>query len=202
MNTSRLASLTKFLTAAACAATILARTDLHANPGYKARSGKIVFTVGSNVPLLKITGSSAAVTGGGEGAVEGALAVISNLRFEVDPATFKTGMTLRDQHMREKVFTAADGSIPKVVLRADRAVAQLNPQTSQWEGELKGQLTIRGVTRPVTFSASAEQKGAGAVVTAHGSVRTTDFGVKPISYSGAGVYDEVTVTVSNLVVEP
>jgi hypothetical protein len=52
--------------------------------------------------------------------VAGDVATIRNLRFEVDPKTFKTGIGLRDQHMYEQVFIAADGSIPAIAVRADR----------------------------------------------------------------------------------
>ena len=201
MQTSRSHLPTSLLISIACAA-LFAFHDVRADPGYHAKGGKVTFTVGSNVPLLKVSGSSAAVNGGGEGTVNGDTAIITDLRFELDPKTLKTGMKLRDQHMHEKVFTAADGSIPPVVLRADRVQAKLNPQTAKWEGRLNGQLTIRGVTRPVSFTAAAEKNGAGAVVTAQGTVRTSDFGVKPISYSGATVDDEVTVVVKDLVVAP
>ena len=201
MHTSR-SHLAKSLLAVLGCAALFSVPDLRANPGYHAKGAKLTFTVGSNVPLLKVTGSSGAVSGGGEGTVNGDTAVVTNLRFELDPKTLKTGMTLRDQHMREKVFTAADGSIPAVVLRADRVQAKLNPQTAKWEGKLNGQLTIRGVTRPISFTASAEKNGEGAVVTAQGTVKTSDFGVKPISYSGATVDDEVTVVVKELVVAP
>lgn len=175
---------------------------LRADPGYSAKSGKIEFTVGSNLPLVKVSGSSSEVNGGGEATVAEDSATIRNLRFEVDPATFKTGIKLRDQHLYEKVFTAPDGSMPKIVLRAESFQAKLDPETSQWEGRLKAQLTMRGVTRPVSFHATAEKNGAGAIVTAEGTVKTSDFGVKPISYSGATVEDEVAVIVKNLVIEP
>lgn len=176
--------------------------DLRAEPGYTAQSGKIAFIVGSNVPLLKVTGSSTAITGQGEGTVNGETATVLNLRFEVDPATFKSGMKLRDQHMYEKVFTASDGSMPRIILQAGRVQAELNSQTSKWEGELKGQLTMRGVTRPISFRATAEKKGDSAVVSARGTLKTSDFGVKPIGYAGAKVEDEVAVTVSDVVMKP
>lgn len=176
--------------------------ELRADPGYKSKSGRIAFSVGSNVPFLKVSGSSSAIKGGGEANLAGDVATIRNLRFEVDPKTFKTGMSLRDQHMYEQVFTAADGSIPPFVLRADRFEARRNPTTSRWEGTFRAQLTMRGVTKPVRFRASAEQKNSGAMVSAEGVVITSTFGVKPITYSGATVNDEVTVTVSNLWVEP
>jgi polyisoprenoid-binding protein YceI len=54
----------------------------------------------------------------------------------------------------------------------------------------------------VVFRASLEKKGDGAVVAAEGTIKTSNFGVKPITYSGATVEDEVAVTVSDLRVEP
>ena len=169
---------------------------------YAAKSGKVEFSVGSNIPLVKVAGSSTSLRGSGEATVDEATATVRNLQFEVDPATFKTGIGLRDQHLQEKVFKAADGSMPKVVLKAERFQAKLNPQTSKWEGTLQGQLTLRGVTKPVTFQASGEKNGDGAIVDASGTVKTSAFGVKQISYSGATVNDEVKVTVTDLKVAP
>jgi polyisoprenoid-binding protein YceI len=176
-------------------------SELRAEPGYKSKSGKIAFHVDTNVPFLKVSGSSSGVKGGGEASVAGDVATIRNLRFEVDPKTFKTGIALRDQHMYEQVFTA-EGSIPAIAVRADRFEARRNPKTSKWEAAFQAQVTMRKVTKPVRFHASMEKKSSGAIVSAEGIVKTSDFGVKPITYSGARVYDEVTVTVSDLRVEP
>jgi len=176
-------------------------SELRAEPGYKSKSGKIGFHVDTNVPFLKVSGSSSGLKGGGEASVAGDAATIRNLRFEVDPKTFKTGIALRDQHMYEQVFTA-DGSIPAIVVRADRFDARRNPKTSKWEATFQAQVTMRKVAKPVRFHASMEQKSSGAIVSAEGIVKTSDFGVKPITYSGARVNDDVTVTVSDLRVEP
>jgi polyisoprenoid-binding protein YceI len=177
-------------------------SELRADPGYTAKSGKISFSVGSNVPFLKVSGSSSDLKGGGQATPNGDTVIVRNLQFEVDPKTFKTGIELRDQHLYEKVFTASNGSIPRIVLRADRFEAMPNGKPSTWEGSLKAQLTIRGVTKPVSFRATLEKKAEGALVTAEGTINTSAFGVKEITYSGATVDDEVTVTVSNLRVEP
>ena len=181
-------------------AVCLSSGKLQAQTSYTARSGKIEFSVGSNIPLVKVKGSSSAVTGGGEATVAEDAATIRNLHFEVDPLSFKTGMGLRDEHLYERVFTAADGSRPKIVLRADRFLARLDRKTSRWEGTLEAQLTMRGVTKPVLFHATAERSGEKAIVTADGVVKISEFGVKPIGYSGAAVHDDVSVTVSNLMV--
>ena len=110
-------------------------------------------------------------------------------------------MALRDKHLTEKVFTAGNGSIPKVTLRAPRFDAILNPKTSQWEGTLNAQLSLRGVTRQVRFRASLQKQGEGANVSADTVIKTSDFGVQKISYAGATVNDGVQVSV-NIRVEP
>lgn len=199
MNSLRLRAFSLILTGAT-AWTFCG--ELRAQTEYRAMSGKITFRVGSNIPFLKVSGSSSALIGSGAAAVAENSATIRNLRFEVDPETFKTGINLRDAHMNEKVFTAADGTRPKIALRADRFVAKLNPQNGRWEGTLEAQLTMRGVTRPVPFHATAERKGEGAIVSADGMVKISDFGVRPISNAGVTVNDEVTVIVSNLVIAP
>ena len=130
-------------------------SELRAEPGYKSKSGKIGFHVDTNVPFLKVSGSSSGLKGGGEASVAGDAATIRNLRFEVDPKTFKTGIALRDQHMYEQVFTAADGSIPAIIVRADRFEASRNPKSSKWEAAFQAQVTMRKVTKPVRFHASS-----------------------------------------------
>ena len=181
--------------------TGIALGESRADPRYSAKSGKVAFRVGTNIPYLQVVGSAPAIRGGGEAAVAGNAATIRNLSFELEPKTLKTGMKLRDQHMYEKVFAAADGSIPPVVLRAEHFEAAFNPGSARWEGTLQAQLTLRGVTKPVSFRAWGEKKDDGAMVNAEGTVKTSDFGVKKISYSGATVNDAVVVTVSNLRVD-
>jgi polyisoprenoid-binding protein YceI len=183
---------------AAALAAYFSLGSVAAQTAFTAKSGTIAFRVGTNVPFIKVAGSSDALSGSGEAEVDGNSAIVRNLRFEVNPVTLKTGNGLRDRHMYERVFTASDGTMPKIVLKAERFQARIDPQTSRSEGELNAQLTIRGVTRPAVFHVRAERRGDGAFVTADGAVRTSDFGVKPISNAGVTVRDEVRVTVTTL----
>jgi len=176
--------------------------QLRADPAYKAGGGKVSFSVGSNVPFLKVSGSSSVVKGSGEGTIAGNVAQVRSAAFELDPKTLKTGISLRDQHMYEQVFTAANGSVTPVVLRTGAFQAKRNPTSGKWEANFQAQLTLRGVTRPVRFHASAEQKGTQVIITAEGVVKMSEFGVKPITYSSAKVNSEVNVMVRDLRVEP
>ena len=181
---------------------VISTGQLRADPGYKAGGGKISFTVGSNVPFVKISGSSSAVNGSGEGTIAGNVAQVRSAHFELDPKTLKTGISMRDQHMYEQVFAVANGSIAPVVLSTGAFQAKRNPASGKWEANFQAQLTMRGVTRPVRFHASAEQKGSDVIINAEGAVKTSAFGVKPITYSGAKVNDEVNVMVRDLPVKP
>lgn len=176
--------------------------QLCADPGYKVGGGKISFSVGSNVPFVKVSGSSSAVRGNGEGTIAGNIAQVRSAHIELDPKTLKTGISLRDQHMYEQVFAGANGSITPVVLSTGAFQAKRNSASGKWEANFQAQLTLRGVTKPVRFHASAEQKGSGVIINAEGVVKTSEFGVKPITYSGARVNDEVNVMVRDLPVQP
>jgi polyisoprenoid-binding protein YceI len=151
---------------------------------------------------VKVSGSSSAVNGSGEGTIAGNVAQVRGAHFELDPKTLKTGISMRDQHMYEQVFTAANGSITPVVLSTDAFQAKRNPASGKWEANFQAQLTLRGVTRPVRFHASAQQTGTRVTISAEGVVKTSEFGVKPITYSGAKVNDGVNVMVQDLRVEP
>jgi polyisoprenoid-binding protein YceI len=181
---------------------VISTGQLRADPGYRVGGGKVSFNVGSNVPFLKVSGSSSAVSGSGEGTVAENVVQVRSAHFELDPKTLKTGISMRDQHMYDQVFAAANGSITPVVLRTGAFQAKRNPASGKWEANFQAQLTLRGVTRPVRFHASAEQKGSGVIINAEGVVKTSEFGVRPITYSGARVNDEVNVMVRDLPVKP
>jgi polyisoprenoid-binding protein YceI len=181
---------------------VISTGELRADPAYKVRDGKVTFSVGANVPFLKVSGSSSAVKGSGEGTFAGNVAQVRSAHFELDPRTLKTGISLRDRHMYEQVFTSASGSITPVVLRTGAFQAKRNPTSGKWEANFQAQLTLRGVTRPVRFHASAEQNGTRVTISAEGVVKTSEFGVKPLTYSGARVNDGVHVIVRDLPVEP
>ena len=140
---------------------VISTGQLRADPGYKAGGGKISFSVGSNVPFVKVSGSSSAVNGSGEGTIAGNVAQVRSAHFELDPKTLKTGISMRDQHMYEQVFTAANGSITPVVLSTGAFQAKRNPASGKWEANFQAQLTLRGVTRPVAFTPRRSKKVPG-----------------------------------------
>ena len=86
---------------------------------------------------------------------------------QVDVASVVTGNRIRDARLRSEFFDAERH--PSSSLRASCSAS---------DGRLAGELTLRGVTRPVELTMTIGPDAAGAVhVRAEGSIRRSDFGL-------------------------
>ncbi len=115
------------------------------------RDGRNVIKFISKAPLETIEGK----TGQIDGTIEVDLADAASAagQFEVDLTTVKTGIEMRDQHMREGYlhtdsFPTATFKVNKVTKASAKALADGQPV----EIEAQGELTIHGVTKPVAVS--------------------------------------------------
>lgn len=113
------------------------------------RDGRNVIKFVSKAPLETIEG----VTGKIDGSIEvdpGDVMTAAG-QFEVDLTTVKTGIDMRDQHMREQylhtdTFPKATFKLAKVTKSSAKALADGQPVEITADGEL----TIHGVTKPVS----------------------------------------------------
>ncbi len=105
-----------------------------------------------------------------------------SVRGEVDAASVQTGNGIRDTRLRSEFFDAEHH--PEIVLHADTAA----------HGRLlRGELTIRGVTRPVDFVVTVEP-GDAPRLRAETTIRRSAFGLEWDALRDAGrvlVADEV-----------
>lgn len=104
---------------------------------------------------------------------------VSAKNITLDLNTLKTGISLRDNHMRDKYFEAAKH--PKAVLT----------EANGRDGKFQGELVIRGVKKQI--AGTYEMKGSKF----HGKfpAKLSDFAIAPANYMGVGVEDEVEVEV-------
>lgn len=117
----------------------------------------------------------------------------SSVQFELDTASVDTNNQKRDDHLRSPDFFNAR-QFPKIDFKST-SVRQMNNTTA----EIKGNLTMRGVTKPVTATAvftgrTKNQQGktvAGFEVTF--TLKRSDFGM---SFAQNTLGNEVRVTVS------
>jgi polyisoprenoid-binding protein YceI len=106
-------------------------------------------------------------------------------------ASMKTGISLRDQHMREKYLHV--DRFPNAVLVVGRDAIAL-PDDGTREATASGSMTIHGVTRQQAFSFRATCVKAVCDVDGKASLNFNDFGVAVPSYLGITVKPNVTVS--------
>lgn len=124
-------------------------------------------------------------------------------RFTVNLATLTSDQSLRDQWLRENGPQFNKFSLAEFV-----ATGLADGPTSYTEGDevqfkMSGDLTIREVTRPVTFDVTAKLAGHTATGVATAQLRMTDFGIDPPNFANTlTVGNEFTVKVEFTAREP
>lgn len=141
--------------------------------------GKVEFLVDTNVKLFKFKGQA--------GELQSKLVhtgpQLTHLELSIPVQSLKTGMDMRDRHMRERIFTTPDGKTPDILFTADsvQCAAQC---------EVTGNLTIRGQTRPqklmLTMKDPTHVEGTAQIL-------LSTFGIEAPSQAGVKVADAVAV---------
>lgn len=96
----------------------------------------------------------------------------------------KTGMDLRDQHLRETLETEGKGKEKKF-----KFIVVENIQASKGVGQ--ADITIKGIKKPVKFK--FEDLGS-KKAQAHFKLNIKDFGITGVNYGGVGVQDTIDVS--------
>jgi polyisoprenoid-binding protein YceI len=111
-------------------------------------------------------------------------------RLEIDAASFKTGNARRDRTLHE---TSLDVKKHPRIVFAPKALLR----TSSWAEDerlaIEGDLTVRGVTKPLRFPVVVERQGARLVVEGATDLRWADFGVPDPSFLVVRLAPEVRV---------
>jgi polyisoprenoid-binding protein YceI len=171
-------------------------------------AGKDLVSFVSDAPVEQFVGRTSNVSGSVD--IDLADVTTGKVDFTVDLSTLSTGIDGRDKHMKSAEYLNTD-KFPKAtfkstkinLLEGDKA---LGPNKVAIV-ELTGDLTIRGVTRPLTTKAfvrylkgdawSQKMLGPGDIlsVSAHFPIKITDFGMKVPQYIILKVNNEVQINV-------
>ncbi len=120
----------------------------------------------------------------------------ADVQFTVDVSSIDTRNSDRDAHLRSADFFDAEQH-PKITFRSTRIV-----KTGDGEYDVTGDLTIRGVTRPETFSVTFEGSGKDpwgnekVGFSAEGTIKRSDYGLTwnaALETGGVLIGDEVKV---------
>jgi polyisoprenoid-binding protein YceI len=117
----------------------------------------------------------------------------ATLTFRVPIAPIETGIELRDRHMRDALEAER---FPNAVLRIARSGLTYPGPHRLAEGTASGELTLHGLTRPVSVKYRAEM-GTGGSTKVRGTLQIDmrDFEIRYPSYLGVTVAPEVEVEV-------
>lgn len=100
---------------------------------------------------------------------------------EIDVYDLKTGMDKRDQHLREKVFSAKNPGEVKIRFELT--------ELDQAKGLLKGKLAIKGTVRDVELPVAI----SGGSVTGKTAIKLSDYSLPRPSFMGVKVEESVAV---------
>lgn len=136
-----------------------------------------------------------------EGVIEGDPADLTEARFEatIDANSIDTRNDDRDQHLRSAEFFDTENH-PKITFKSTGG-----QKTGDDEYKITGDLTIRGVTRPVTLDVTYEGRGKDPwggeriALTAKGKINRKDFGLTwnaPLETGGVLVSDDVKLEIN------
>ena len=117
----------------------------------------------------------------------------SKIAVAVPLANLKTGIDLRDKHMREKYLQVAQ--FPTAELEVARGSLNLPADGANASGTGQGTIKIHGVSKPVTFKYVAKRSAASYDVSGNVQINIKEFGIEVPSYMGVTVKPDVDVQV-------
>lgn len=129
--------------------------------------------------------------------------VFNVLKASIDTASINTSNEKRDEHLRSEDFFASE-KFPKMTFEMNSYKADGD------EGEMKGDLTIRGITKPVTLKVEdiatiKDFKGLNRVgFSLEGKINRLDYDLKwnkALELGGVAVGDEVKIIIDVEAVE-
>ncbi len=163
--------------------------------GYKVTSGTVTFLAIGRPGFLRINGEGGKPTG--HFTVDSGHSKLTSGEILVNLEAFGTGLPLRDRHMREKYLETK--TFPDAVFKA--APLAFKDGKLPGETDLKGSLTLHGVTKPITANVKVNGAAKNASLTeaeieADFEIVLSDFKVAIPEYAGVTVAEKVKVHIS------
>lgn len=148
--------------------------------------GKVEFLAIGNPGALRVKGT-------GKGPV-GTVSTANNKLnavLEFDLRSLKTGIDLRDSHMKQKYLDTGTHPMAKLVIK-DFALPNESGEASF---EAPGQLTLKGVTKSIKCKVESERSSKSAKFDASFRIKLEDFGIDIPKYLGITMAENVDITV-------
>jgi polyisoprenoid-binding protein YceI len=113
----------------------------------------------------------------------------------VDLATLDTGISLRNQHLREKYLEVSRGAGFDHAVLSEIRMDDADGEAFLGKTGFAGKLLLHGVSREVTGTAQIQKEGAELRAEANFPLSLSDFGIEPPEYLGVGVANKLLVKI-------
>src|SRR5215468_9887421 len=122
MNSTKTVRVSAIIKTCVVAAPMLVANIIHAaEPSeFRVQSGTVKFFAATNVGVVNVHGQSTQMTATLRLRKDGSRIELENVHARIDPKTFTTGMSLRDQHLRKKVFALDNDTTPELQFVSDK----------------------------------------------------------------------------------
>jgi polyisoprenoid-binding protein YceI len=155
--------------------------------------GSVTFEVSTNVFSTTVRGQTNTVTGSTRLRDNGSTLRLEQLEAVVPVSSLRTGIKLRDEHMRKYIFETPDGQAPDVRFSAESV--DCTPSSGGYACSTSGALSIRGASKPFTIELKVTKSGEAFHVTGDGKVALSTYGIERPSQFGVRTEDEVKIHV-------
>jgi polyisoprenoid-binding protein YceI len=154
------------------------------------------------VNFFTAVGTTQAIEGEFTANVEGNQVTLGDNRFVVDLRTLTSDSSRRDNRIREQWLESNTYPLAEFVATGLEGFPENVAEGQDISFKVVGDMTIREVTRPLTFETTARLEGNTITGTSTTQLLMRDFGFEPPSILGMlEVTDGVTVTVEFMAVE-
>ena len=155
------------------------------------RGGAISFQVATNLPAIRVHGTSNQLEARARLRNLGDRLVLADVEATVPIMSLSTGLGLRDEHMRSYIFKTSDGTVPDVRLAAPGVECSPLGGRAQADCPVSGELAIRGTSRPFSMMLVVRPQKDTYRVAGDAVVKLSDYGISPPSQLGVTTRDEV-----------
>jgi polyisoprenoid-binding protein YceI len=155
------------------------------------RGGSVTFDVGTNVFAINVRGASGALNGRARMHQNGEALRLEDIEAAVAVESLRTGLKLRDGHMRKYIFQTPDGKEPDLRLSAKSAECSPADASRAVTCVASGELAIRGTAKPFSIPLKVVKTGDEFRVSGDGALVLSTYGIERPSQFGVKTNDEV-----------
>jgi polyisoprenoid-binding protein YceI len=162
-------------------------------------NGAVTFDATTNISAVNVHGKSSGLKARVKAKQNGNELMVEEVAANLPIGALSTGMGLRDEHMKQHIFTTKEGQTPDLKFTGSNLVCPVDAG-KETTCKVTGQLSIRGAERPLTMMLKVKADSASKVYRAagDGTVKLSDYGIERPSQFGVKCADEVKIHIDFL----